>query len=170
MRKWKYVKSIDINELNSKILTQFFQRIEITNHCWLWNGRKTNGGYGVFSFNNNVIRAHRFSYELFKNEIPVNLDLDHLCRNTKCVNPQHLEPVSKYENQKRSPITNMNKTHCPQGHEYSSDNLYVSPKGFRFCRICKNAHERLRRTKPEYKLYNKEYSRKYRKERRENNA
>ena len=157
MRKWKD-KMIDY-----KTLLRFFKKVEIVNNCWIWQNSLTNGGYGVFRYNGKLIRSHRFCYEIFKQEIPDKLDLDHLCRNRKCVNPDHLEPVTKMENQRRSPISKMNKTHCPKGHEYFGNNLYINPKGDRFCRICKNEHERLRRKKPEVKLYNREYLKNWRK-------
>src|SRR3990167_11482908 len=69
--------------------------------CWNWIGTKDSSGYGRFRFFYKTILAHRFSYELFVGEIPTGLVIDHLCRNTSCVNPAHLEPVSIYENCRR---------------------------------------------------------------------
>ncbi len=71
--------------------------IDIKTDCWLWNKTTINGGYGV----KHGKLAHRFYYEKYIGKIPKNLELDHLCRNRKCVNPDHLEPVTKAINQQR---------------------------------------------------------------------
>jgi len=84
--------------------------------------------------------AHRISYELLKGDIPEGLDLDHLCRNRGCVNPDHLEPVTRKENLLRGntiPAKHARKTHCPQGHEYTKGNTFISKSGSRHCRKCR---------------------------------
>lgn len=101
--------------------------------CWLWT-KSPSSPYGRFALSGNAtIAAHRFAYQLLVGPIPAGLELDHLCRQKKCVNPAHLEVVtSKINNQRRSAII----THCPQGHPYDGDNLYVRPDGRRRCREC----------------------------------
>lgn len=100
-------------------------------------------GYGHMTVNNKQVGAHRVSYRAFKGKIPEGLELDHLCRMPCCVNPDHLEPVTRQENVKRGavPIVSarreLSKTHCPQGHAYSGDNLVIDTKGARRCKICK---------------------------------
>jgi hypothetical protein len=64
--------------------------------CWQWTGTTSNG-YGKYG----SIWAHRFSWELLRGPIPHNLEVDHLCRNRGCVNPEHLEIVSHRENVRR---------------------------------------------------------------------
>lgn len=84
-------------------------------------------------------RAHRVTYVTAFGEPPKGLDLDHLCRMRCCVNPIHLEPVTRSENAKRSPIMGQGqskKTHCPKGHPYSEANTYRKPDGRRVCRTC----------------------------------
>lgn len=109
--------------------------------CWLWIGKMTHG-YGKATIAMREVPAHRFSYELFRGPIPAGLVLDHLCRVPLCVNPDHLEPVTNRENVRRGISAELNRhqyigiTHCPDGHPYSGDNLYINPKGARNCRTC----------------------------------
>lgn len=68
------------------------------NGCWNWQRSLGTGGYGVSCLNSKRIYAHRLSYRAFKGEIPKGLCIDHLCRNRKCVNPDHLEAVTQKVN------------------------------------------------------------------------
>lgn len=93
--------------------------------CWLWTGTKHNEGYGRVSFRGTKAFAHRTSYERFVGPIPEGLTIDHLCRNKSCVNPAHLEAVTRKENAFRGnciAAQNANKTHCKNGHEFSPEN------------------------------------------------
>ena len=92
--------------------------------------------------------AHRVAYELLIGPIPAGLELDHLCRNRLCVNPAHLEPVTRQTNQHRGASVSgisVRATHCPEGHPYDADNTYVRPNGHRVCRECAR-----RRQRPQY--------------------
>src|SRR5205807_1016167 len=62
--------------------------------CWTWGGAKRNG-YGAIFVDGRTISTHRFSYEIHHGPIPLGLTLDHLCRNRACINPDHLEPVTR---------------------------------------------------------------------------
>lgn len=118
---------------------------EVAGGCWLWTGNTDTCGYGRIRVKGRLLSAHRLSYELHVGEIPSGMELDHLCRNPPCVNPDHLEPVTHEVNVQRGDGGRMwrEKTHCPQGHPYEGANLYVSPSGYRHCREC----ERVRRRK-----------------------
>lgn len=114
--------------------------------CWLWTGWLKSGGYGGWCAGGLKFSAHRVAYEWTVGPIPEGLDLDHLCRVRNCVNPAHLEPVTRQENLLRG--SRSGKTHCPQGHPYTEDNIYRDAGG-RKCRICVKA--RVRRWKLQQK-------------------
>jgi hypothetical protein len=111
--------------------------------CWLWLGSvNPRCGYGTMRVAGKTSYAHRVSYQVFRGPIPVNRELDHLCRVRRCVNPRHLEIVTSRENNRRSDSQsgrNMRKTHCDSGHEFAGENLYITPQGKRGCRACRRA-------------------------------
>jgi len=113
--------------------------------CWLWHGVILSTGYGQAASNGRRFMAHRFAYELLVGPIPAGLTIDHLCRVRQCVNPDHMEPVSRWENVRRAPTNpvaaNLTKTTCPRGHEYTS----TGRKGWRKCRTCVNELSRQKR-------------------------
>lgn len=124
--------------------------------CWLWTANTNPDGYGMFwvkEVGDNV-GAHRFSYELFIDKIPDGLTIDHLCRIRNCVNPDHLEVVTTKENILRGncpAAIHSRKTHCQNGHKFTSDNTYIQPNG-RGCLKCLREYQRkyqlqLRRSK-----------------------
>lgn len=111
---------------------------EGVNGCWLWTGART-GGYGVFGFDGGTVVAHRAAFYLCVGPIDQGLELDHLCRVRRCVNPEHLEPVTRRENLRRSPLAlpakNALKTECKHGHAFTEENTYIGKNG-RNCRKC----------------------------------
>ena len=111
--------------------------------CWEWRGYIDRHGYGHIGVGSESPLVHRVSYIAFRGVIPEGLVIDHLCRNRRCVNPNHLEPVTAAENQRRGfPAT---KTECKNGHPYDEKNTYRRPgtNGQRDCRRC--AVDRARR-------------------------
>ena len=76
--------------------------IDAPSGCWLWTGRKDRTGYGRMNVAGRSEAAHRVSYRTFRGPIPPGLVLDHVCRTRACVNPDHLDPVSRSENMRRA--------------------------------------------------------------------
>ena len=112
--------------------------------CMLWTGAVSAQGYGRFCRS----WAHRLVYEAVVGPVPEGLQLDHLCRNRLCVNPEHLEPVTNRVNTLRGEgptALNAKKTHCHKGHPFAGANLIILPDGSRRCRACKNEREVRRR-------------------------
>lgn len=104
--------------------------------CWEWRGRLSDKGYGWFwdSASKRHVKAHRWSYESSVGAIPEGLEIDHLCRNRACVNPDHLEPVTHAENVRRAQYL---KTTCVAGHP-----LPAVESGKRECSECARAWKR----------------------------
>ena len=70
--------------------------------CWLWTGYICKDGYGRIWYAGRSWLVHRFAYYMFYGPPPVDRELDHLCRNRRCCNPHHLEPVTPEENKRRA--------------------------------------------------------------------
>lgn len=111
---------------------RFFSKVKIAglNECWEWQAYKNKFGYGLFNVNYYATMAHRVSWELNNGPIPKGLYVLHKCDNPCCVNPNHLW-LGTYKDNMRDCVAkgryvshNKNKTHCPNGHEYSEENTY----------------------------------------------
>lgn len=106
----------------------FIQKPDGDSGCWLWTGA-VKKGYGQYGREGG---AHRVAYRHFCGPIPEGLEIDHLCRQQRCVNPNHLEPVTHLENMRRYAAT---ITHCKRGHEFTEANTYRL-QNRRLCRAC----------------------------------
>ena len=126
---------------------RFWSKVDASGDCWEWTAHVRATGYATYPIWNagRVLTpyVHVFAYRCLVGEIPKGLDLDHLCRNPRCVNPDHLEPVTHRENLRRSPVTAMGRTHCSNGHPFDEANTGWFLKGGtaprRYCRICQRA-------------------------------
>jgi len=83
------------------------KKAKFKGECWLWPYSVNKDGYGHISKDGKLIDAHKYLYELLKGKVPYKSELDHLCRNRGCVNPEHLEPVSHAENCRRGSQTKL---------------------------------------------------------------
>ncbi|GGY65551.1 HNH endonuclease signature motif containing protein [Streptomyces xanthochromogenes] len=116
--------------------------------CWEWTGHIKPNGYGQVTVGGRKFNAHRFAYEAMVGPIPSGLVIDHLCRNRRCLRPEHLDPVSQRTNVLRGEgpaADNARRNHCVQGHPFDDANTYVRRDGSRSCRSCNAARNRRRR-------------------------
>lgn len=114
--------------------------------CILWQGSLDAKGYGnVISARLHLGSAHRLIYEGLVGPIPDGLVLDHLCRVPRCVNPEHLEPVTPRENTLRGvsgSAINATKIECIRGHSLVDEANVYRRKGGRYCRACNREAQR----------------------------
>lgn len=112
--------------------------------CWPWTGSRSGKGYGRWHVGGGSVAAHRIAWASVHGSVPDGLVLDHLCRNTSCCNPRHLEPVTNRENIIRGvgpTAVNAKKTHCHVGHPLDGVHLMAQRMG-RECRTCRLARRR----------------------------
>jgi hypothetical protein len=150
--------------------------VEFGDGCWRWLGG-TSGGYGKVQVDGRQVPVHRLAYEFAIGPIPPGLVLDHLCRNTRCVRPEHLEAVSTAENILRGngpAARNARKERCPRGHLYSDANTYVTRTSSRQCLACRSMRtpdpEVSRRATAKWKRANPNYQERANARRRERYA
>lgn len=129
-----------MENLNSDIINNFYNRITKTETFWIWNGAKLKSGYGQLRVNGRHILAHRLSWIIENSKDPDSLIL-HTCDNRICVNPKHLYDGTSKQNTIDSVDRNRHyeasKTHCQYGHEFSLENTYLY-KNNRKCKKCTN--------------------------------
>ncbi len=113
--------------------------------CWIFLGADNGCGYGVMKVSGRTRGTHRLAFEATRGPVPAGLQLDHLCRNRKCCNPNHMEAVTSRENTLRGDsrmARYAERTHCVNGHPYSTENTYNHPSGGRRCRACRRVDGR----------------------------
>lgn len=133
------------------LLERFMEKIERSaSGCWEWVGSKNKLGYGKMCVDGRRIGAYRMSYELLVETIPVGLEIDHLCRNPSCVNPQHLEVVTPRQNLFRSKCPNILlslSNRCKRGHDLLGPKARRRENGTRHCQQCDTIRHRERRSR-----------------------
>lgn len=139
----------------SELPTRMRNKIELRDtgylsDCWQWTGAVQSSGYGSIGIGNRrTALVHRLTYTFAIGPIPNGMQIDHLCRNTLCCNPDHLEPVTNKVNSERS--ARATKTHCVHGHPLAAPNLILKrhPSGhmMRNCRVCTWERQRRLRVK-----------------------
>lgn len=137
-------KSVSPGGRHEGLQDRFLRFVERQEGCWVWKGAKGGGRdrprYGVFGVGGKLKYAHRVSHQIFKGPIPHGKEIDHLCRNTFCVNPSHLEIVTAEENKLRAKVSS-----CKRGHPFDEANTWYEKNGCRHCRKCHADNERRKR-------------------------
>jgi hypothetical protein len=140
---------ISCEKLN-EVKNRFLSKIEKIDGCWVWKGYIDKSGYGRLSINNRSEWVHRISFYIYNGFFPKDgMVVDHICRNRKCVNPEHLREATQRQNCLENSISrsylNSLKTHCPKGHEYSEDNTKIKYRNnikMRYCIECSRIYAR----------------------------
>jgi hypothetical protein len=132
----------------SSVEERIWARCEWRGRCLVYTGPTRPDGY----LQKGGRYIHRIAYEVAYGPIPEGLTIDHLCRNRRCVNAEHLEAVTGKENTLRGEAIsaiNIRKTHCVHGHEFTEENTYRAPSmpNERVCRICRAAYKKRTRRK-----------------------
>ena len=125
--------------------------VTLSRNVGYWTASRDSSGCGQISISGTRLsaKAHRFSFEIEHGAIPIGLELDHLCRVRHCVNPNHLEAVTRRTNVLRgngpkvAGLFQRLKTHCPAGHPYDLFNTRFY-RGMRRCKTCHREQERAR--------------------------
>lgn len=122
------------------------ERVTVTDRgCHEWMRTRNDAGYGIAVLCGKVWRAHRLAFLLTRGALTPGLQLDHLCRNRACCNPDHLEEVTNQENAQRGDVgkawaaKSSARTHCKHGHPFATFGTHVDhPDGHRrrACREC----------------------------------
>jgi len=128
-------------------LERFEAKVDLSGDCWLWTGGLDRYGYGKFTLDYRTLIAHRAGWELLVGPIESDHELDHTCHDIKsgcvpstcmhrrCVNPDHLEPVTRAVHILRTVAAG--GTECRRGHRYSDENTYRRSNGRYECRVCR---------------------------------
>ena len=114
--------------------------------CWIWGGGLSGKGYASFWGNGHRGYGHRWAYEFLRGPVASGLEIDHLCRVHACVNPFHMEAVTRRTNQRRgNSVSGINhrKKACIRGHPFSPQNVMVKKRGHD-CKVCHRDRERAR--------------------------
>ena len=142
MRAANSTKPLPLPEPKANILRHMWPKIKIPDGCWEWSGSLTMEGYatnvsvnGTSGPDRERHLPHRLIFQWFKWDIPDGMTIDHLCKNRKCMNPDHMEAVTAGENVRRG----LKRAYCKRGHPQTPENRYVYKANGRTrerCRPC----------------------------------
>lgn len=147
--RWRAkMRTKSIPQLTPEQEERFWSKVEVHQPagCWEWSAEIDRWGYGRFSMLKKHWLAHRVAFSILIGQIPEGLQLDHLCRNRRCVNPDHLQTVTARENLARSqaPAHRVRRSGvCQKGHS----DFTVTNKGRWVCRVCSAANQQRYREK-----------------------
>ena len=113
--------------------------IEPNSGCWLWTGNLDSRGYSRASVCNRSIQVHALVYEMFVGAAPV---IHHICRTKFCINPSHLQAVTRASHAKLHGNQYVNRTHCQRGHEYAVTAFSVRRGIWRCCSACQKIRDK----------------------------
>ena len=124
---------------------RFWTKVDKSGDCWEWKSLHHKSGHGKFKLRGRMLGAHRIAYHAIVGEIGAGIELHHTCHNPGCVNPAHLQPLTKSEHSRLNPmsIAQASQTHCKRGHAFTDENTYLW-RGRRYCRECQRARDRRR--------------------------
>jgi hypothetical protein len=142
-------------KVTEKDIERFWSKVDMSGECWTWKASRHPQGYGNFSLNGRIVRAHRFSFWLSGRELINRLrfqtgtiyDIHHECENTSCVRPSHLTQTSRFDHKGTIADLRRSQTHCHRGHPLSGGNMRIESYGARRCRECHNIANRKHRSK-----------------------
>ena len=136
---------------------RFWSKVDKSGDCWLWTGYIKPNGYASFypggGRHVEKVYVHRFAFESAFGPCPEGYEIDHLCNVRHCVNPSHLEAVTRRENLDRRNVVNgwrrlpvrglprKLKTHCKNDHPFDEANTYWH-RGYRYCKTCRRGRTR----------------------------
>lgn len=124
---------------------RFWSKVDTAGDCWEWTASRTSNGYGQFRNPrlNRPVRAHRVAWETLVGPVPDDLVCDHLCRNRLCINPDHIELVTRGENTRRGMVAYKNA--CRRGHDLTLPRAFYYWGKKRQCAECAKAWHRTAR-------------------------
>ncbi len=125
-------------------LRRILSKLNLPDECWEWAGTWRSDGYSNMGIGRKNYYVHRLMFQWFKHDIPDGLVIDHLCKNKRCVNPNHLEATDMKTNVGRA----LRRAYCRRGHPQIPENRYTVPKtGHSRCWPCLKVRSKQRRKK-----------------------
>jgi len=136
-----------IENLTDRQVANFWRKVDRSGDCWFWTGFVNLSGYGTVNINRKLRLVHRVAVAIRDGSIQAGVVVRHSCDRTLCVHPEHLLLGTQADNMRDrgergrtaagANHFNSLKTHCPVGHEYTPENTYLDPRGWRLCRTCR---------------------------------